>query len=272
MNILVLTKDAKHQEEVFTQDLLGFISKNVDGICQFKRHEYNDDPVKLYRAIDRNDVQVIFIDDDRIREIADKILTNYGRNCPDLVGFSAISGHEQNPAIMEDISRYYDYVYSKSSAKGLYNYLRRKVIRYKSKHGELGLITRNLNGFFFNNKSITLVGRELRFLTVLFDKKDAENCTHWNDFCDKFEYIFDCERKVSCNHVEDSSAMMLNRKLKDVVQRLNKTLKLMAEGDGFKLEGHDEYKNLIETEGSKLDCIWCYRNKIEASKKDICND
>ena len=44
MNILVLTKDAKHQEEVFTQDLLGLISKKVDGICQFKRHEYNDDP------------------------------------------------------------------------------------------------------------------------------------------------------------------------------------------------------------------------------------
>jgi hypothetical protein len=308
MNILVLTKSGEYCEEA--QQSIPFNSKRIE-ISVFKDEcdkprfvycKYGDEK-KLYEFIKQNNPQVIFIDADDIYDlkIAEKTLKHYGQSCPDLVGFRK---HIVNGQNLKAISRDYDYVHFKVSSdqqdEQFFNYLRRKVIRYKSGCGSRGLtrsqglITRNEDGFLFNNETmIKPAPNERRFLTVLFE--EGGNTT-WKNLCYEFEEDLDTEAIISKNFKDVKSmtkgeekkkelqrsgcsemskrkdSMKLNVFLSDLLRGLNSRLKGIAEGKkgletGFKLEG-----KLISSSGSGKDAKWHYEDKIKLFKIDISND
>jgi hypothetical protein len=277
MNILVLTESGEHCEESFPLNfrrMESSVFKDEYDKSQFEYCKY-DNEVELYRSIDQNNPQVIFIDSDKDIKIAEKILEYYGRSCPDLVGFSAISPEHSKTfgQQMKDISRDYDYVYFKFDTQQdeqFFNYLRRKVIRYKSECGEQGLITRSGDDFLFNNKAqIHLTPDQRRFLTILFDNKEGgqKKCATWQDFCNGFEEGFLIGKCDELRSRKGSFNLNLNNKLSDIKTKLKKKFKNIAKAEGVKLEG-----DLISTSGENEKAKWYYENKIKASKIDISND
>lgn len=291
MNILVLTKSGEYCEEA--QQSIPFNSKRIE-ISVFKDEcdkprfvycKYGDEK-ELYEFIDQNNPQVIFIDADDIYDlkIAEKTLKHYGQSCPDLVGFSK---HIVNGQNLKYISRDYDYVHFKVSSdqqdQQFFNYLRRKVIRYKSGCGSQGLITRNGDDFLFNNKTMIKqpTPNQRRFLTVLFEKDGRAT---WENFCHEFVNDLSGKAIVSknskdvlarCSEIHDAEekdSMKLNVFLTQLLNRLNSRLKGIAEGGkgsetGFKLEG-----DLISSSGTGKDAKWKYEDKIKLFKIDISND
>ena len=301
MNILVLTKSGEYCEEA--QQSIPFNSKRIE-ISVFKDEcdkprfvycKYGDEK-RLYEFIKQNNPQVIFIDAIYDLKIAEKILKRYGQSCPDLVGF--FGQQSENGQNLKYISHDYDYVHFKVSSdqqdEQFFNYLRRKVIRYKSGCGSQGLITRNGDGFLFNNETmIKPAPNERRFLTVLFEEGGS---TTWKNLCYEFEEDLDTEAIISKNFKDVKSmtkgeekkkelqrsgcsemskrkdSMKLNVFLSDLLSGLNSRLKDIAEGKkgletGFKLEGR-----LISSSGSGKDAKWHYEDKIKLFKIDISND
>lgn len=286
MNIIVLTKSGEYCEEA--QQSIPFNSRRIESSvfkdeCDKPRFVYckYDDEQELYEFIDQNNPQVIFIDADDIDDlkIAEKTLKHYGQSCPDLVGFSK---HIVNGQNLKDISRDYDYVHFKVSSsqqdEQFFNYLRRKVIRYKSGRGSQDLITRNGDDFLFNNKTmIKLTPNHRRFLTVLFEEGGSAT---WKFFCYEFEKNLKVgaitskkEKKESrCSQIHDGElkeSLKLNVFLTQLLNRLNLSLEVQARADGFKFEGKLQ---LISSSGTGKDAKWKYEDKIKLSKTDISND
>jgi len=167
-----------------------------------------------------------------------------------------------------------------------FNYLRRKVIRYKSGRGSQGLITRNGDDFLFNNKTmIKLTLNQRRFLTVLFEEGGSAT---WKIFCYEFEKNLKVgaitskkdvesmtkkEKKENrCSEIHDAEqkdSMKLNVFLTQLLNRLNSSLEGQARENGFKFEGKQK---LISSSGTGKDAKWKYEDKIKLSKIDISND